>query len=228
MAAPAVPDARAGGRAALDEIALLCAVPAERRALAGLERPGVSLRSSGMGAEAADRAAAAVLAGGPRAVVAAGFCGALDPGLRVGDLVAAEAVADEDGARFPADPALLAAAPGRRGVMVTARRLARTPADRARLDGLAVDLESAAIARRCAEAGVPFLALRAVTDEVGHVLPDFDRLMNAAGQLTPGLGLVHFALHPRQLAGLVRVGRGARRASGALADGIGQLLGRIA
>ncbi len=228
MPAPAVPDARAGSQAVLAEVALLCAVPAERRALAGLERPGVSLRSSGMGAEAADRAAVTLLAGAPRAVVAAGFCGALDAGLRVGDLVAAEAVADEDGVRFPADPALLTAAPGRRGVLVTARRLARTPADRARLDGLAVDLESAAIARRCAEAGVPFLALRAVTDEVGHVLPDFDRLMNAAGQLTPGLGLVHFALHPRQLVGLVRVGRGARRASTALADGVGLLLERIA
>ena len=228
MSARAVSDARAGSRAASGEVALLCAVPAERRALAPLERAGVCLRSSGMGADAADRAAARLLADGPRGVVAAGFCGALDPALRVGDLVAAEAVADEDGARFPADPALLAAAPGRRGVLVSARRLARTPADRARLDGLAVDLESAAIARRCAEAGVPFLALRAVTDEAGHVLPDFDRLMNAAGQLTPGLGLVHFLLHPGQLAGLVRVGRGARHASRALADGVGELLGRVA
>ena len=228
MSAPAVPDARAGSRAASGEVALLCAVPAERRALAALERPGVSLRSSGMGAGAADRAAARLLADGPRAVVAAGFCGGLDPSLRVGDLVAAEAVTDEDGARLPADPGLLAAAPGRRGVLVSARRLARTPADRSRLEGLAVDLESAAIARRCAEAGVPFLALRAVTDEAGHVLPDFDRLMNAAGQLTPGLGLIHFLLHPGQLAGLVRVGRGARRASRTLADGVGQLLGRVA
>jgi adenosylhomocysteine nucleosidase len=224
MSAPAVSDARAGSRAASGEVALLCAVPAERRALAGLVAPGVSLRSSGMGAEAAGRAAAALLATGPRAVVAAGFCGALDPALRVGDLVAAEAVADEGGARFPADPALLAAAPGRRGVLVSARRLARTPADRARLDGLAVDLESAAIARRCADAGVPFLALRAVTDEAGHVLPDFDRLTDAAGRLTPGAGLLHFLIHPGELRGLVRLGLGARRASRALADGVGRLL----
>ena len=74
---------------------------------------------------------------------------------------------------------------------------------------------------------MPFLALRAVTDEAGHTLPDFDRLMDAAGNLTPGLGLVHFLRHPRQLAGLVRIGRGAKRASATLADGVGELLERI-
>ena len=54
---------------------------------------------------------------------------------------------ERSGDRFAADPRLLAAAPGRRGVMVSAERIARTPAERARLDGLAVDMESAALAR---------------------------------------------------------------------------------
>ena len=72
--------------------------------------------------------------------------------------------------------------------MVSAERLARTPADRARLDGLAVDLESAALARVAGAAGIPFLALRAVTDERRHRMPDFDRIMDAAGRLTPGAG----------------------------------------
>ena len=69
-----------------------------------------------MGAAAAARAGAAIAAGSPRALVAVGFCGALDPALAVGDLVAAERVLDEaTGEGFAADPGLLAAAPGRRG-----------------------------------------------------------------------------------------------------------------
>ena len=167
-------------------IAVVCAVPAERRALAGLAGPELSLHLSGMGAAAAERTASSLIDAGPAAVISAGFCGALADDLRVGDLVVARRVLDErSGDRFAADARLLEAAPGRRGVIVSAERIARTPADRARLDGLAVDLESAAIARVAGAAGIPFLALRAVTDERRHRMPDFDRIMDAAGRLTP-------------------------------------------
>jgi adenosylhomocysteine nucleosidase len=205
-------------------IAVVCAVPAERRALAGLAGPGLSLHLSGIGAAAAARTAAE-LPSGLRAIVAAGFCGALDPSLRVGALVAAEVVVDEaTGERHLADPGLLAAAPGERGVLVSAARLARTPAERARLDGTAVDLESAALARAAAGRGTPFLALRAVTDETRHRLPDFDRIMDAAGRLTPGAGLAHFALHPREIPALLRLGPAARVASRSLRSGVERLL----
>jgi adenosylhomocysteine nucleosidase len=109
--------------------------------------------------------------------------------------------------------------------MVSAGRVVRTPADRARLEGLAVDMESAALARAARDAGVPFLALRAVTDERGHRLPDFDRIMNAAGHLTPGAGLVHFVLHPREIPALLRLGPASRRAGQALREGMETLLG---
>jgi adenosylhomocysteine nucleosidase len=208
-------------------IAVVCAVPAERRALAGLAGPGVSLHLSGMGGAASARTAAE-LPPGLRAIVAAGFCGALDPSLRVGELIAADEVVDEaTGDRFAADPGLLAAAPGRRGSLVSAVRLARTPADRARLAGTAVDMESAALARAAAATGTPFLALRAVTDETRHRLPDLDRVMDAAGRLTPGAGLVHFALHPRELPALVRLGPAARTAGRALRDGLEQTLAAL-
>ena len=206
-------------------IAVVCAVPAERRALSGLADDRLRLHLSGMGGANAARAAAVALEAAPEALISAGFCGALAADLRVGDLVAADAVVDaRTGDRFPADPGLLAAAPGRWGTLVSAERVARTPADRARLDGLAVDLESAALARAAADAGIPFLALRAVTDERHHRLPDFDRIMDAAGRLTPGAGLVHFVLHPRELPALLRLGPAARRAGGALREGMAALL----
>jgi adenosylhomocysteine nucleosidase len=209
-------------------IAVVCAVPAERRALADLSGPDLAIHVSGMGAAAAERTAAQVTARPLRALVSAGFCGALRPDLRIGDLVVPDEVRDEaSGERFAPDPELLAAAPGTRGTLVSARRLARTPADRARLDGLAVDLESAALARASLAAGVPFLALRAVTDESRHRLPDFDRLMDAAGRLTPGAGLLYFLMHPRELPALARLGPAARAAGRSLRAGLEQTLGRL-
>jgi adenosylhomocysteine nucleosidase len=163
-----------------------------------------------------------------RALVSAGFCGALSPELRVGDLVAPDEVRDEaSGESFAPDPEMLAAAPGARGTLVSAVRLARTPADRARLDGLAVDMESAALARASRAAGIPFLALRAVTDETRHRLPDFDGLMDAAGRLTPGAGLLYFLRHPRDVPALVRLGPAVREAGRALRAGLEQTLRRL-
>jgi adenosylhomocysteine nucleosidase len=206
-------------------IAVVCAVPAERRALAGLADERLRVHVSGIGAANAARTAADLTAEAPEALISAGFCGALAADLRVGDLVAADEVVDEPtGERFPADPGLLAAAPGRRGAMVSAGRVVRTPADRAALEGLAVDMESAALARAARDAGIPFLALRAVTDERHHRLPDFDRIMNAAGRLTPGAGLVHFVLHPREIPALLRLGPASRSASRTLREGMGTLL----
>jgi adenosylhomocysteine nucleosidase len=182
-----------------------------------------------MGAAAASRVGASIANAHPRAILAVGFCGALDPTLRVGDLVAAEEVVDEgSGERFAADPALLAAAPGRVGVLVSARRIARTPEERARLEGTAVDLESAALARSAGAAGVPFLALRAVTDTTRHRLPDFERMAAGADTLRPWRGVTYFLTRPQELPRLIRVGAGARRAGAALVDGLEPMLAEVA
>ncbi len=106
-------------------------------------------------------------------------------------------------------------------------RLARTPQDRARLDGLAVNLESAALARAAAAESVPFLSLRAVTDEARHRMPDFDRLMDATGRLSPFSGIFYFVRYPREIPALLRLAPAARAASKALRGGVGELLERV-
>jgi adenosylhomocysteine nucleosidase len=211
-------------------IHVVCAVPAERRALASLTGPEVALHVSGIGADRAARAGAVLAAAGrPRALVAAGFCGALVDDLRVGDLIRAEEVLDEArGERFPADPELLAAAPGRRGRLVSARGIARDPRARGRLDGLAVDLESAALARAARDAGIPFLALRAITDETRHRMPDFERFLDPSGRLRPLAGLIHFVCRPGEVPALVRLAPAARTAGGSLAAGLARLLEAVA
>jgi adenosylhomocysteine nucleosidase len=210
-------------------VLVACALPAERRALRGLARRGLEVHVTGMGAAAAGRAGAALVARAPRALLAAGFCGALDPGLRVGDLVAAERVVDEaSGEAFVADAGLLAAAPGRRGTLVSAVRLARGPAERARLAGTAVDLESAALARAAAAAGVPFLALRAVSDTARQTLPDFSRMADGEGRLRVRAGARHLIGHPGELPALIRLAPAARRAGRSLAAGVEAVLAAVA
>lgn len=205
----------------------MCAVPTERRWLETLVRPGVRLVASGIGGAAATRRAEREVASGPpAALVSVGFCGALDRDLAVGDLVAAERVVDEaTGEAFPADPALLARAPGRRGTILTTPRIVRTPAEKAAREGLACDMESAHIARAAAAAGVPFLALRAVTDDAGQTVPDFDLLTSAAGELSPMLAILRLVVHPADLGRLLRLWPASRRAGRALAGALRPVVG---
>lgn len=207
---------------------MVCALEIERRALAGLERPGVEIHVSGMGADAA-AALGERLTGRPlRAMIATGFCGALTPRLGVGEIVVAERVIHENtGDVFAADDLMLAAAEGRRGTLVSASDVARTPADRAALHGLAVDLESAALARAARDADVPFIAIRAVSDRFHDRVPDIIGMLDDVGQ-PDRRALIAFALqHPREIPRLLRLGRSAKRAGAALADGVGTLLTRL-
>jgi len=219
----AVAAARAGAPPAV-----ICAVPAEARALRRLGSLAV-VHVGGIGARPAARAAAAALRDRPAALLCAGFCGAADPSLRAGDLVAAEEVVDgATGRSFAADPALLAAAPGRRGRLTTLPRMATDPRVKLAVGGLAVDMESAAVAAVAADAGVPFLALRAVSDTAGQRLPALGTAIDAEGRLRAGAAARHLARRPREIAMLARIAPASMRAGRALSAGLVQTLGGVA
>lgn len=113
--------------------------------------PGVDVRRIGMGPRRAARAAARFGAQPPRPTVLAGFCGALQPGLRPGDVVLASEVHGGEGVTPCADPAVLAGALRRDGLTVhvgpiTSSRAVVVGDERRRLrqtGQLAVDMESA-------------------------------------------------------------------------------------
>lgn len=135
----------------------------------------------------------AVLAHSPAAAVSAGSCGGLAADVEVGTLVVGDAyrysIADATAfgyapgqvpgqpELFPADPrladsAVTAAGPSaRRGEMLSGDAFVTAPLAegmRARFPAaLSADMESAAIAQTCAALGVPFVALRAVSDLCG-------------------------------------------------------------
>lgn len=178
--------------------------------LRGLRGPDVRVVVTGMGAAGAEHHASAAIADGAIAAISTGFCGALDPSLAVGDVVVPAQVRDATtGEVFVCDRALAIGAAEPSGTLVTTGHVVTDPAARAALDGVAVDMESAGIARACARAGVPFAAIRAVTDRAGDVLPNMDGVVDEAGHVH-GLAMARrLATHPGEITAWARLARGA-------------------
>lgn len=147
--------------------------------------PNVFIWLCGMGAVAAHHAAKELLAAGASGLASFGFAGALDPGLQPGNLVLPEAVLAEDTQTlFPVDPAwhkrlqqcLSGHISQSDGLLVTVREVVTSTRDKQvlaeRTRACAVDMESTAIAAVAAEAGIPFIAVRTVSDPVGFSPPE--------------------------------------------------------
>ncbi len=129
------------------------------------------------------RAAAAVAAGqgfAPEAIVSTGFCGALDDGLAVADVVAATAVS-ANGRKHRAE----ALAAPHSGVICSIDHVAQTAEEKRRLrlsGGSAVEMEAAAVAEFASVRTLPFYCIRAVTDLAGESLAnDFNQALRSDG-----------------------------------------------
>lgn len=145
-------------------------------------------------------------------MISTGLCGALDPALRLGDVVVSGAVPIAARAQFV------------RGAVHTVDRVAVTAADKRTLrnqtGAIAVDMESAAVERKAAEWNVPFLCIRAVSDRAGHTLPlDFNRYRNARGDFSRmRIALAAVARPFTVMPQLMEFDRNCRRAVDALGD----------
>lgn len=157
-------------------IAAVTGLAAEARIAA---RFGIAVRAGGGGAKGAERAAEGLVAGGATALLSFGLAGGLHPALQAGDLlIPATVVLDRE--TWAADPGLMArlgpATPGALyGTLYGGGAVLATAADKAALHAhtgaVAVDLESAAVARVARRHGLPFAVLRAVCDPAGRDLP---------------------------------------------------------
>jgi len=165
-------------------------------------------------------------------VVSAGVCGALDPALRVGDLVLPDSVINDGGLRLPvtgSDEQRAAASGGARatvGVMATVSRAVATPEAKASLraatGAVAVDMESAVILEAAAARGCSSLVVRAVSDDARETLPgELIRLMGADGRIRCG-GVLALA-HPRVLRRALHLRRSTRRALASVAGSLARL-----
>lgn len=163
--------------------------------LEALERSGISgAVQSGLGkTNAAMRATEMILGDRPDCIINSGVAGSIDAGAGVRDIVIGEQCAYHDvwcgepnlrgqiqdlPQRFDADASLVAAArsvkasrPVHCGLICTGDRFIQTPSEVSVIkslysDGLACDMESAAIAQVCLHFGVPFLSCRIISDVI--------------------------------------------------------------
>jgi len=183
-----------------------------------------------VGAGDARRTAALVEAAAQRAkcLVSFGIAGGLAPHLRPGDVILSAEVVGEDrrwrpSELFQSQISDLARRIGAiEGPVFGARTILSTEGDKSQAwhatGALAVDLESAIVARAAEDAGIPFLVLRSIADPAGRELPS-EALISLAQDGTPAVIRVigEVLRRPGQLPALVGLARETRRALSALA-----------
>src|SRR5258708_6876136 len=126
----------------------------------------IALAESGMGPNLARRAAQALIdEHSPRWIISAGFAGALDPQMKVGDIVVGNSIVDAEGTELKIDMQMPAnpAAGLYVGRLLTVDSIVRSVADKKslaeRLGAIAVDMESLAVAQVCHESKTRLLAV---------------------------------------------------------------------
>jgi len=145
-------------------------------------------------------------------ILSIGFCGALDPALRIGDIVISGEVPTVLGASFV------------QGDVISVDRVAftaREKCDLRRATGAAVvEMESAAVAQKAREWDVPFGCVRVVSDIAGEDLPlDFNRYRDADGRFERSrIALAALGRPFTVLPRLVRLDRDCRRAAERLGE----------
>ena len=187
------------------------------------------LTVSGMGWEAAQAGAQRLARAGATALASVGTAGGLDPALRCGAVLVPREVHVLEGqplaAHAPWRAAVLAALPRDCQVSEDALLTSRFPVG-SRLDKaiawretgcVAIDMESAAVARFAASAAVPFVVLRVIVDTAGDELPEPVVAASRGGKVALGSLLWRLALTPWNIAEVHRLARRFRTACDMLA-----------
>lgn len=202
-----------------------CSLGLRWSAIASLGNHDVLLAAHGPGrrnaAEAVERAAERVQLG---AVVSTGFAGALNPALRVGDVLIVQQVIQFEGrleyaVRLPSYGV-------RRGEQVgsllTVDEVAQDAAFKARLRSTgadAVDMEASAVAAEALRRKLPFYCVRSISDEAETSFEiDFNRARRRDGTFSGWRVLAQAGINPgrwRQLMSLRRDSLSASHALGA-------------
>jgi adenosylhomocysteine nucleosidase len=165
--------------------------------------------------------AEALLAGGADGLISFGIAGGLAPGLKPGTLVVATEVVAEDGRRYPAMDLTTSVTGAVRAPIAGAIAIvAQTEAKQAlynRTGAVAVDLESAEVARLCADAGVPLAVIRAIGDPAERDLPPAALVgLSPDGRVDLRAVLASVRRTPGQIPALLAVALDTRRALAAL------------
>jgi len=214
--------------------ALIAAMPGELRFIVGgwqhTRRNGVHLWAhrdedlwvaacAGAGQAAATRAFAAVEEDAPVDLAfSLGWAGALKPDLVPGSAHNVAGVIDvQTGERFRCDAdagSLWLATSPRVADQTEKRRLSSA------YQAALVDMEAAAIARLAQMRGIPFYAIKGISDSLDARLPDFNRFFGPQGQFQTPRFALYSLLRPSYWPSLIKMGENSKKASQSIADSL--------
>lgn len=183
---------------------------------------------AGMGAARATLATAAALALGPvHLLISAGLAGALHAGVAAGTVHRVQRVVDAaTGEVYESERAGDFRAAGAPPPLVTVGRVAsieRKLRLREQYSGDLVDMEAATVARLARARKIPFLAVKAVSDEYDFELPGMDRFVTQNGQFRERAFALYLAVRPHLWKAAAKMGR----TSAAAAEGLCGELARV-
>ncbi len=179
---------------------------------------------SGIGREPGLAAARALVAGErPDILISAGFAGALTRNLTVGETITPGTVIDgqtDEQFATQCGSGVLISAP------IIADESAKTKlAEQYGAD--AVDMEGASVARVAQEHGIPFCAVKSISDELGFPMPPFNAYVMADGRLAIERFAAHVAVRPSYWPSLMQMARNSKKAALELSTALEHLIGSL-
>ncbi|HYA12815.1 MAG TPA: hypothetical protein VEF33_00585 [Syntrophales bacterium] len=175
---------------------------------------------SGMGANRARSAARVLLEKGATALVSWGFASGLLPGVSTGSLILPEGIVALDQSIYHVDPVwherlcslLEAYVRLYRGTLAESAVVLSVSAEKTaffhRTGAMATDMESASIAAAAKEAGVPYMVIRAIMDEVKMVIPrSVLNSIDEFGQVHPLRLISCLVRRPVEITNIIHLGR---------------------
>jgi adenosylhomocysteine nucleosidase len=160
----------------------------------------------------------------PDVVVSTGFCGAIDPRLKLADVFLASAVIDKENRKtYTVAQEFQAVSSCEHGELVSLDRVANTATEKRELSDTgarAVEMEAGAVASRAQIWNVPFYCIRSVSDIADESFEiDFNRMRDVHGRFSRGrIALSALARPWSRIPALLKLDRSCRRASKSLGD----------
>lgn len=171
---------------------------------------------SGSGSDNASKATQLLLNSGAQQLISWGCAGALAPHMEAGDLIIPALILTQDNSQLASDAAwskliinsLQPAIKCYDGMLVESVAVISKAREKTELfkqtQALAVDMESAAVARCAQQANIPFIAVRSIVDPAHLDLPNaINHAMTDKGIISIPKLLVYLCSHPQELPSLI-------------------------
>lgn len=193
----------------------------EQRQFRFFENQGTVAVAGGIGAEPARRATEALISlYAPQIVYSVGFAGALNPDLKIGDIVIPRRILD---AR---DCSSIDTGTGD-GILVSFSSVA-SPEQKKNLaesfGAIAVDMEAAFISRAAEARGIRFAAVKAISDDSSFALPPTENFISPDGTFQSGGFALFVAIRPWLWPATARLAQNSRQAARILCARLSQML----